>query len=893
MIKLKDKHVIKPTDISSGLIRIIDTVSAWITGGIIDVDKIKSDNAYLALVNNCGRNPEDLIEAVRKLSSNRPEAITEFLVVLKDLVEQFALQLEEEEKRIADGLLKEELKRLEQQVQRDPMTGLLNKKATQFSIDEFLDSSDPSSVHALMIIDIDDFKSVNDTFGHLFGDMVIENVAAAISSTFRKSDIIGRIGGDEFLLLMKNTGKRIAEIKARELSKKVKRTYYKELKQIEVSVSIGIAFFGSDGSNYEELFGKADIAMYNSKLQGKDTVEAYDAGKEQRLAGITAEDYVGRRGTTADYDVEFVNTAFELLQQSRDLETSIQILLERLADKYSLQTILYNYTDNNSDELIIHWNNETGITHRRQDEEDFISFEALELQDKEFVVINDCNREDTEKSFADYIAKYGVTAIVGCKIEISADKTEFLCYMNTDAPRNWTEYEKHTFKHLSSIISVFSRLYREQRKNYDHIKALSKRDVVTGLYNRDSFVDEIKKILKEYKDTKNYYITYIDIDNFSYVNENFGIVAGDRILRDLAGILKSIKDSFACRIYADYFVLFQYRDKEFDIEETSTVQEEFFEKQQKMIYSAGKLRLTAGFYKLCSWNEDIALAIDNANLARKQAKEKELVWCEFDRKIRDERNFEQFIAGSFEGAIERQEFEMVLQPKVNLATGNVYGAEAFVRWRLPNGNYRMPNDFIRILEKYNFIQKMDFVILELTLQTLEKWEKVGHDLLPVSINFSMINTNSKDFVDRFLNTFKQHKVDRRLIEIEVQENALQRDRDILFDNLRRLNNLGFGVILDSFGRGFSSLSVLLSAPVSMVKIDKIFLMGMDDSIIQQDYVANLCTLISSAKKSIIFEGVETIEQENFLSACGISMAQGYLYGKPVGAEEFATKYLEL
>lgn len=788
---------------------------------------------------------------------------------------------------------KEELMLLEAQIKKDPMTGLLNKNATKISIEKFFKECDPDSTHALMIIDIDDFKNVNDTFGHLFGDMVIENVAAAISTTFRKFDIVGRIGGDEFLVLMKNTGKRIAEIKARDLCKTVKRTYTNEKKSIEISCSIGLAFFADDDANYEDLFGKADIAMYNAKLEGKNSVAVYDANKEQKFAEITKEDTISHR-YGEEHAQNFLHLACGLLLESKDIDTSVQILTERIAEKYSIQKVVFTITGKQRENMIYSWDSHIREYQKRGLEE-FPGHDAVadRIKELDFVVINDTAKEQEEVMLAEYFAQFGITALIGCNIIIEEGIEEIIVYANTDAPRCWTDYEKTLFRQISDVLALCGKIKLEKTRNERTVTTIASSDAVTGLYNVTAFEDEVVKILKQYGDSKHYIMAYLDINNFSYINEKYGVAAGNVTLCNVADMLKEMENTIVCRIFADHFVLFHYSDEEFDMDKTVFMHEELYSNQQKVLFNSGMIKLTTGIYYVDYKQRNIALAIENANFARKKAKaEAGLMYVIFDKDMERQRDDEQLIASSFERALDNGAFELFMQPNVSLITDTVVGAEALVRWRMPDGTYRLPKDFIKSLEKHNYMQRLDFYIFEKVLQTMEEWIEDGNELIPVSVNFSKVSTNSPYFVDNVMNMFNKYKVPRRYIEIEIKEDAFYDDSEYLNNNLFSLKNKGMTIILDDFGRGSSSLGSLLTSAVDIVKIDKMYLDGLDDSIIKQDCVSNIVTLISSMKKQVIIEGVENREQADFLHSCGVSIAQGYLFGEPIKAEDFAEEYFE-
>ncbi len=171
------------------------------------------------------------------------------------------------EKDINEEKLRDE--ELKAKVGRDGMTGLLNKTTMESKVEKFISNSAPDVCHALLMIDTDNFKSVNDNLGHPFGDEVIRFVAGSVRDTFRETDFVGRMGGDEFMVLMKDTTAEITKERAAELNGKIKRTFTERDITVGISCSIGIAFFSKNGANYEDLYKAADEALYEAKESGK------------------------------------------------------------------------------------------------------------------------------------------------------------------------------------------------------------------------------------------------------------------------------------------------------------------------------------------------------------------------------------------------------------------------------------------------------------------------------------------------------------------------------------------------------------------------------------------------------------------------------------------------
>ena len=164
---------------------------------------------------------------------------------------------------------------ISRKAQMDGLTGLLNKTAVTETISDYLNESKKDQMHAMLMIDCDNFKAVNDNFGHATGDEVIKYFASVLKRTFRDSDIKGRFGGDEFIVFMKNTTFDATALRAKQLNEAIKKPYLKDGKEIKISCSIGVSYFMKDGNNFDTLFNAADDALYKAKSLGKDRFVEY------------------------------------------------------------------------------------------------------------------------------------------------------------------------------------------------------------------------------------------------------------------------------------------------------------------------------------------------------------------------------------------------------------------------------------------------------------------------------------------------------------------------------------------------------------------------------------------------------------------------------------------
>ncbi|MCD7742375.1 MAG: EAL domain-containing protein [Ruminococcus sp.] len=440
-------------------------------------------------------------------------------------------------------------------------------------------------------------------------------------------------------------------------------------------------------------------------------------------------------------------------------------------------------------------------------------------------------------------------------------------------------------------VKVMKSKIADDRKE---IERLSKTDPVTGLYNRNAFKKAAAEALKEmYTDDECFAIGYSDINDFSYVNENFGYEAGDKMLVDFADIIRACGIGVVgCRIYSDYFVsLYHAKDRETLIREIGK-RNDRFTSIQKEKYPLSNIQISCGLYFLRSADDDITVAIDNANLARRSVKgSSDIPSGVYTDRMRARRSHDQTIASEVQSAINNGQIELFLQPKFDLDTREIIGAEALSRWRNPDGSYKMPYEFIDVLENVGYITQVDMCIYEQVLKCLSKWQNEGKKLLPISVNFSRKHNNNPKFVEKIVELANEYGVDKSLIEIEVTESCFTQDVKNLFANMRKLREQGFKVDIDDFGTGYSSLSVLIDAPVDIVKVDKVFIDNIDTNERSRDYINQICGLINSTRKQIIFEGVETEEQAQILLESGYTMAQGWLFDKAIPVPEFDSKYL--
>ncbi len=450
-----------------------------------------------------------------------------------------------------------------------------------------------------------------------------------------------------------------------------------------------------------------------------------------------------------------------------------------------------------------------------------------------------------------------------------------------------------------TVLVVFHNINAEKKlpEVNSEIKAmkdkLSSTDPLTGLYNRASFKRHAARMIASMGENDVLAIVYTDINNFAYINEHFGYKEGDRALKRFASMIKPNSEEnerIACRIYSDYFITINKRaSADSTVEAVKRINKAFCSYKNER-YPDMELNLATGIYFIKSKDEDITVAMDNANLARRKAKTMgiEGVYV-YTPELGLKRSREQSAVREFHSAIADGSIEMFLQPKFSLKTRSIIGSEALARWKNSDGTYRMPCEFIDVLEKMGYIVRLDFYMLEQALKILARWKREGRRLYPISVNFSRVDIDEKDFTDKICYLTDMYCVDRSYIEIEVTESAFADER--LMDILVQLKQRGFKIDLDDFGIGYSSLGFLYEAAIDIVKVDKAFLKGIETDEDKFNYVCHVCQLISSSGAEILFEGIETEAQASKLAKIDIDRGQGWLFSKAVKTEEFERTYL--
>lgn len=413
-------------------------------------------------------------------------------------------------------------------------------------------------------------------------------------------------------------------------------------------------------------------------------------------------------------------------------------------------------------------------------------------------------------------------------------------------------------------------------------------DELTGLFNRDFFFREMTRILKNEPDVPRYLVC-TDIKDFKLVNELFGSDFGDRLLVRQAEMLKlaNYPGVIWGRIFGDRYAML-IKKSDFNPELAVKNTDKITEMEKEINF---KLTVYIGIYEITDPTENVHTMYDKANLAIKNIQpglNQKLFF--YDTNLMNSLLMEKTIVNEFDDALSLKQFEMYLQPQIEVKTGLCAGAEALVRWNHPEKGCVPPFQFIKALEKSDQIYKLDFYVWNLAAQKLAEWKKAGIDKY-ISVNISVKDFYYGNLFEHFKQLVEKYDISPEKLNLEITESVVIDDNSIHKNTLKQLQEYGFKIEMDDFGSGYSSLSVLKNIEIDVLKIDMGFLDVSKDENRENQIIASVVKMAKALKMKIISEGVETSAQAEILEKMGVDIFQGYLYSKPIPVQDFEKKYL--
>ncbi len=428
----------------------------------------------------------------------------------------------------------------------------------------------------------------------------------------------------------------------------------------------------------------------------------------------------------------------------------------------------------------------------------------------------------------------------------------------------------------------------EEFIKYENEKYRATHDQLTGLYNKEYFYEVVENMLLENKNEE-YNIIVTDVKNFKIVNDVFGVSEGDELLKKIADITRKFGGSYCvyARLTGDRFALCIPRSRysEEALLACYSSADAFVEN------SSFKTHIHIGVYRVTDRNLKVSVMCDHAMLAIRTIKDSfRSRVAYYKTELRESFIGDHRIISEFETAINNRHFLPYIQPQIS-ANGCIRGGEVLVRWIHPVDGMIRPDKFIKILEQTGLISRLDRYMWEAACAQLKKWGDRGYKKSYLSVNISQKDFYLLDVYNVITSLIYKYGIDPSRLHLEVTESAIMDDPATHLQLIARLRKRGFIVEIDDFGSGYSSLNMLKDMDADVLKIDMGFLQNTKNPAKSTTILKMIIALAKSLDMQIITEGVEKLEQVEFLSRFGCDIFQGFYFAKPMPVEDFETQYL--
>jgi diguanylate cyclase (GGDEF)-like protein/PAS domain S-box-containing protein len=421
-------------------------------------------------------------------------------------------------------------------------------------------------------------------------------------------------------------------------------------------------------------------------------------------------------------------------------------------------------------------------------------------------------------------------------------------------------------------------------------------DYLTGLPNRKLLNDRVSQaILLASRSMKKVAVLFLDLDGFKHINDSLGHSIGDRVLQSVAKrLVDSVRDSdTVSRQGGDEFIVLLSEVE--SLESTATTVKRLLQVgTEPHAIDQHDLHVSAciGVSIYPDDGLDVETLIKNADTAMYQAKENGRQSYQFFKPAMNARAVErQSIEGSLRRALERQEFTVHYQPKIDLRTGEISGAEALIRWTHPTRGLVSPAQFIPVAEDCGLILPISNWVLREACKQARAWAEAGLSLRTMGVNISAMEFRNDGFLEGVFTILKDTGLDPKFLELELTESVLMKHPELTASILEALRAESVRVAVDDFGTGYSSLSYLQKFSIDALKIDQSFVRRISTAPDETTIVTAVISMARSLKLRVVAEGVETVKELEFLQAHQCDEAQGYYFSRPVPPEQFA-KLLE-
>ena len=899
----------------------------------------------------------------------------------------------------------------EKELVQDQLTGLFHrlkaKELIERELEENIATGNEDRISTIILIDFDGFDNVNETYGRMYGDVVLQTISGIIYTNFMTKDIITRISGDLFMVFCNEieehkTSELIYELQVR-LNNNVTLRDGKK-----ITASIGYAFSPKNGRNWYSLYASADIALKKAKERGGNCALAYDSlsmsPSENGLTFLKKSWHIGteakEESKKTNINKKLFDFAFDSLTKEHNTTKAVYDILKEICLHYGYDRFVFMEPSVNHNNILVtvkwsidpedkdysedtrysnnYWEEafeafkdmsydvlETGRSEKQDYFREVVALNHVPISAAHFPILDEdtikamlifeCFEHhsfkqtelDTISTVVQLISSYRLSQQVKDFMEAESvinknvmdsqkvvyfvidDDTREIKYLSRQARKYYPDAEygrKYDETLIGEKISaaVSSMNYAEKGEDTiefydesndkwytitvsrmkgvnnpkdtlicitdvtDFLKRVKSGDSLTVAETFDSFVMTASKLIK--KKDASYRLLCCGIKNFSKINDKYGYVAGDEVLKYSASCIKSkLNDGeTVCRIKGDDFLILLDATRESDYQkmfrDCTIEMTEYFSMQ----YPGIEINCFAGSYDIPPEEDYINRCIDKALKARNMAlNDKGAYYFKYTHEIEEKEQEESLLQETIKNSLTNGGLMVYFQPKVDVTDGSIIGAEALVRLKDEDGRIISPGLFIPLAEKTGMVVDIDKSVYEQTFGLMAKWLSEGKKVPLISVNVSRMHLFDDTLPEKMKALTDKYGLLPSQVELEITESVFFEDTERLIQMIKRLKEIGFPISMDDFGSGYSTLNFMKELPVDVIKIDGGFFMRntMDNK--SKVVISAIMQLTKNLDFESVSEGVETQEQVDFIKEQGGRCVQGYYYYKPMPAEEFA------
>ena len=558
---------------------------------------------------------------------------------------------------------------------------------------------------------------------------------------------------------------------------------------------------------------------------------------------------------------------------------------------------VHRFIVNNSPDFIYMLNSQGYFTYVNDMAEELLGYKRKELIGKHFSeIIHPHNAAESHKFFSEQRTGERATQSVDIRLMVnphndrvrSLENHELIMELNAfGVYEEDSEGEKVFLGTLGSARDI-----TERKRSEEVISHQAYHDMLTRLPNRALFNDRINQTFAHARRSgENFALMFMDLDRFKLINDSLGHVMGDKVLQLVSDrILDCLRaEDTLCRFGGDEFALLL--PKITSKESVSSVAEKIMKAVRKPFKHKDHelyVSMSLGIAMYPEAGESRESLLQSADIAMYQVKnDGKDGYCFFTDTMSNGSGFISVERDMFR-ALEKQQFQVYFQPKVDPSSHVIVGMEALLRWQHPKHGLVYPDEFIFAAEESKIIIAIGDWVLRTVCKEVVRWQQQGLPKIKVSLNISPVQLEQDDFVGRFIQTLQEHSLDADIFEVEFSEQGLARGPQDMTLKIKSLQDYGVSVAIDDFGRGYSSLSYLQNMPINTLKIDRSFVRDIDENSGQARVVDGIAMMAKGLNLNLVAEGVENLIQLDYVKKLGCHEVQGYLYGEAVSAQAAMT-----